>query len=40
MYKSTIIPPAKEDIKETALWYNKKKTGLGKRFITQIREKV
>jgi plasmid stabilization system protein ParE len=40
MYKSIILPQAKEDIREAAQWYNKQQTGLGKRFITQIREKV
>lgn len=40
MYKSIILPLAKEDIKEAALWYNKKQIGLGKRFTAQVREKV
>ena len=40
MYKSIILPLAKEDIKEAAKWYNKQKSGLGKKFIAQIRAKV
>ena len=40
MYKSIILPLAKEDIREAALWYEEKQTGLGKRFTGQVREKV
>jgi plasmid stabilization system protein ParE len=40
MYKSIILPLAKEDIREAAKWYNKKSQGLGKRFTTEVREKV
>ena len=40
MYKSIILPPAKEDIREAALWYNKRSKGLGKKFIDEVREKV
>ncbi len=40
MYKSFILPLAKADIREAALWYNEKQKGLGKRFITEVREKV
>ncbi len=40
MYKSIILPPAKEDIRDAALWYDEKQKGLGKRFINQVREKV
>ena len=40
MYKVIILPLAKKDIKEAALWYNKKQKGLGKRFILQIRRKI
>ena len=40
MYKSIILPLAKEDIREAAKWYNKKSQGLGKRFTAEIREKV
>lgn len=35
-----ILPLAKQDIKEAALWYNTKQKGLGKRFSLQIRQKV
>ena len=38
MYKPIILPLAKKDIREAALWYEEKQTGLGKRFIRQIRE--
>lgn len=40
MYKSVILPLAKKDIQETALWYNKRSKGLGKRFAAAVREKV
>ncbi len=40
MYKVIILPLAKEDIKEAALWYNKQQAGLGKRFTAVVREKV
>jgi plasmid stabilization system protein ParE len=40
MYKVIILPDAKSDIKEAAVWFNKKQKGLGKRFTTQIREKI
>ena len=40
MYNTVILPTAKQDINEAALWYNSKQIGLGKRFTTHIREKV
>lgn len=40
MYKSIILPLAKEDIREAAKWYNKKSQGLGKRFTAEVRGKV
>ena len=40
MYKSIILPLAKEDIREAARWYNKQQEGLGKRFTAEVREKV
>jgi plasmid stabilization system protein ParE len=40
MYKTIILPLAKEDIREAAKWYNKQQTGLGKRFTAEVREKV
>jgi len=40
MYKSIILPPAKEDIREAVEWYNKRQNGLGKRFASEIRKKV
>jgi len=40
MYKTIILPLAKEDIREAAKWYNKQQGGLGKRFTDEVREKV
>ncbi|MCH7399827.1 type II toxin-antitoxin system RelE/ParE family toxin [Belliella sp. DSM 107340] len=40
MYKATILPLAKKDIQEAALWYNSRSNGLGKRFTDEVREKV
>ncbi|SRR6056297_1289422 len=40
MYKSIILPLAKEDIREAVKWYNKRSKGLGKRFTTEVRKKV
>ncbi len=40
MYKSVILPLAKEDIRETAKWYNRQQKGLGKRFTAEVREHV
>lgn len=40
MYKSVILPLAKEDIREAVKWYNKQQNGLGKRFTAEVREKV
>lgn len=40
MHKVVILPPAVEDIKEAAAWYNEKKKGLGRRFTKAIRDKV
>lgn len=40
MYSSVILLLAKEDIKEAAIWYNKRQKGLGKRFTADVREKV
>ncbi|WP_062123129.1 type II toxin-antitoxin system RelE/ParE family toxin [Geofilum rubicundum] len=40
MYKSIILPLAKEDIREAAIWYNKQQKGLGKRFTAEVRENV
>jgi plasmid stabilization system protein ParE len=38
MYRIVLSPPAKEDIREAAKWYNKRKTGLGKQFTARIKE--
>ena len=38
MYKSIILPPAKEDIREAALWYNKRSKGLSKKFIDEVKK--
>ena len=40
MYKLIILPPAKEDIREAAKWYEANRPGLGKKFTAEIREKV
>lgn len=40
MYKSVILPLAKEDILEAAKWYNKQQNGLGKKFTAEVRKKV
>ena len=40
MYKSIILPLAKEDIRGAAIWYNKQQKGLGKRFIAEVRGNV
>jgi len=40
MYPITILPLARADIKEAALWYNKQQPGLGKRFTKAVRSKV
>jgi plasmid stabilization system protein ParE len=40
MYKSVILPLAKEDIRDAARWYDKKSPGLGKRFTAEVRDSV
>lgn len=40
MYKSIILPLAKQDIKEAVKWYNERLPGLGKRFTAHVRKKV
>jgi len=40
MYKCVILPLAKQDILEAALWYNKCSSGLGRRFTAEVREKI
>lgn len=40
MYKVSILPLAKQDIQEAAIWYNEQQPDLGKRFIKFIRSKV
>jgi plasmid stabilization system protein ParE len=40
MYKSVILPVAKQDIKEAATWYNERQSGLGKRFTDHVRKTV
>lgn len=39
-YKVIIFAEAKLDIKETANWYNDKQQGLGKRFITSVKNEI
>jgi plasmid stabilization system protein ParE len=40
MYKSLILPLAKQDIREAATWYNERQPGLGKKFIEHVRKAV
>ncbi|MCE7043580.1 hypothetical protein [Dyadobacter sp. CY312] len=40
MYRAVILPDAKKDIQEAALWYNEQQRGLGNRFIRFVRIKV
>ena len=40
MYKTIILPLAKQDIKKAAQWYEHKQNGLGKRFVKEVRNKV
>ena len=40
MYKSIILPPAKQDIRNAAKWYNGKQKGPRKKFTKQVREKI
>lgn len=40
MHKAIILPLAKQDIREAALWYNSKQKGLGKRFTARVRQKI
>jgi plasmid stabilization system protein ParE len=40
MYKSIILPLAKQDIREAVRWYNDRQIGLGKRFSEQLRKTV
>jgi plasmid stabilization system protein ParE len=40
MFKVIVLPDAQSDIKEAAVWFNKKQKGLGKRFTAQIRKKI
>jgi len=40
MLDAVILPPAKQDIRKAAHWYNNKEHGLGRRFTSAIREKV
>lgn len=40
MYKSVILPLAKEDLRDAARWYNKQSSGLGKRFTEEVRKSV
>jgi plasmid stabilization system protein ParE len=40
MFKVVVLPLAKKDIYEAALWYQAKQSGLGKRFTGEVRSKV
>jgi plasmid stabilization system protein ParE len=40
MYKAIILPAAREDIRDAAIWYNKQQADLGKKFIAEVRDMV
>lgn len=40
MYKSVILPLAKQDILDAARWYNKQSEGLGRSFTHEVRDIV
>lgn len=40
MYKIVLLPLAKVDIQEAAIWYNSKQKGLGKKFTIEVRKTV
>lgn len=40
MYKADLLPLAESDIREAAVWYEKKQKGLGRRFTSHVRKKV
>lgn len=40
MYRIVLSPPAKEDIRGAAKWYNKRKGGLGSQLIHRIKETI
>ena len=39
-YKSEILPKAKVDLKNAALWYDEKQKGLGRQLVKKFRERV
>lgn len=39
-YKILLLRGAQSDIREAAEWYNSKQSGLGKKFITAIRDEI
>ena len=40
MYRSIILPIAKADIRNSSIWYEAQQKGLGKTFISIIRESI
>jgi hypothetical protein len=40
MYKAVILPSAVDEIRESALWYEARLIGLGKRFASEVRERI
>jgi len=40
MYRVLILPLARKDIRDSALWYEKQQQGLGRKFTLQVREIV
>ncbi|HZL08736.1 MAG TPA: type II toxin-antitoxin system RelE/ParE family toxin [Prolixibacteraceae bacterium] len=40
MYRILILPFARKDIRDSVLWYEKQQQGLGRKFASQVRDKV
>lgn len=40
MYKTILLPLARQDIKDAAQWYNEQAHGLGKKFTAAVRKTV
>lgn len=40
MFNAILLPSAKTDIEEAAVWYQKAREGLGRKFTNEIRKKV
>jgi plasmid stabilization system protein ParE len=40
MYRIIILPIAQLDVKEAASWYDKQQKGLGKRFMSEVKQNI